>query len=90
MLKQGLLLSDFGEVTSAVLAPGNGLAPLPPISRMQFPTRTEIRPPLIPGLIFPGHTSWSVAADEQAESIILFDRIVPAFGLDRHGQALAQ
>jgi hypothetical protein len=55
---------------------------------VQFLAGAEMAPPEVPGLFFLQQGARPIAADQQAETVVRFLLVVPAFGLDRHGVIL--
>src|SRR5262245_8970452 len=76
------------QVTPLIFGPADRLAVLTIVGGVQLFAGRNGLPPYLPSLVFFAESPRPVAADEHAQAVVRFDRVVPALGLDRHSNRL--
>src|ERR1041385_6927966 len=84
----GLFLHFF-EITTAIDFPRDRRSAILAVKiGVQFTARADVLDPLVPRLVLLRQSSWTIAADEQAEPVVRSGVVIPASGLDWHRRSL--
>src|SRR5439155_27035330 len=72
-------------IAFAVLFPADGRTILAVKIRVQLFAGAKVLLPAVPGFLLLGKAARAVTADQQTKHFVRVSGVVPAFGLDRHG-----
>src|SRR5262249_47438334 len=81
-------LPHLPEILLAILFPGNRVPVLAVKIGVQLLAWAKDGIPFVPGFVFLGQSARPITTDQHPKTVVGIRGLVPAFGLERHGESL--